>query len=124
MSMSQPDTFTGRTATVEWYRVTPNTALAGMQPKHGAVRIAGSGRIVNLCLLQDNDNSPGVHVDGVGDVPLTAVKTCDGQPVDQADLRSWFMHELGMWCVRHGGELQPSVASNIAELTAYAKSLR
>lgn len=122
MSMSQPDTFTGRTATVEWYRVTPNTALAGMQPKHGAVRIAGSGRIVNLCLLQDN--CPGVHVDGVGDVPLTAVKTCDGQPVDQADLHSWFVHELSAWCLRHGGNPQPNMLSNAAELAAYAKTLR
>ncbi len=120
--MSQPDTFTGRTATVEWYRVTPNTALAGMQPKHGAMRIAGSGRIVNLSVLQGDE--PGVYVEGLGDVPLSAVKTCDGQPVGQSELVSWFMSELGAWCLRHRGSFPYGMPSSAAALIAYAKSLR
>lgn len=122
MRTGHPGSFVGKTVSVEWYRATPNTALAGMQPKCGADRVAGSGQITSLCLLQDD--RPGVCVDGVGDVPLAAVKTCDGQPVDQADLHSWFVHELSAWCLRHGGNPQPNMLSNAAELAAYAKTLR
>ena len=94
-------TFTGCIARVEGMRA-DTSALAGATPKLGAVRVEGSGTIVQLAIL--GESTPAVVVDGVGTVPLAHVRDVDGDAVDLDTLSAWWWRELAAWVTRHGGD--------------------
>ncbi len=106
-------TYAGALVRVDGMRAN-NDALAGMQPKFGITVVRGVGIITRLALLADD--TLGVEVHGVGDVPLTWLRGVNHTAPRLDDLTAWWWEELAAWVTRHGGTAHEDHDALIAEM--------